>query len=303
MRLVSTLTSLVVLLAGVGLARAEDQKPACPGNPSALGTFRVATIGPDAPPELGLKTYPKTLQLADHEVVLTFDDGPSVTTTPSVLDALEKECVHATFFLIGRNAATAAKLVKREIADGDSVGHHTFSHPEITMRGLSVDKAKADIDRGFAADDKAGYGATGLEPRIPFFRYPGFADTAELNGWLASRHIEVFGADLWASDWVKMTPDEELHLLLDRLETAGRGIILLHDIKAQTAAMLPAFLQALKDRHYRVVHMIPGQGPTAAVDAPPGWHSETEATLATMWPKLVKRGALSPMPLGGTELR
>ncbi len=195
--------------------------PACPGNPDALGTSRIATIGDDAP-ELGLKTYPHTLMLADHEVVLTFDDGPSRTTTPRVLAALAHECVHATFFLIGRNAAAAPALVKQEIAAGDTVGHHSFSHPASTERGLADDRARADIDRGFAADDKAAYGAAAAEPRVPFFRFPGFADTPALDAWLASRHIAVFGADLWASDWVKMTPDEELTLLMQRLASSGQ---------------------------------------------------------------------------------
>jgi peptidoglycan/xylan/chitin deacetylase (PgdA/CDA1 family) len=54
-----------------------------------------------------------------------------------------------------------------------------------------------------------------------------------------------------------MTPSHELKLLTDRLKAAGKGIILLHDPKAQTAAMLPAFLRYLRDHHYRVVHLVP----------------------------------------------
>ena len=67
----------------------------------------------------------------------------------------------------------------------------------------------------------------------------------------------MFGADLWASDWNPMTPEQELKLLTDRLAAAGKGIILLHDPKARTAAMLPAFLRYLADHHYRVVHLVP----------------------------------------------
>jgi len=74
---------------------------------------------------------------------------------------------------------------------------------------------------------------------------------------LQSRGIVVFGADLWASDWNRMTPSEELKLITVRLKAAGKGIILLHDIKAQTAAMLPAFLRYLRENGYRVVHVVP----------------------------------------------
>jgi peptidoglycan/xylan/chitin deacetylase (PgdA/CDA1 family) len=67
----------------------------------------------------------------------------------------------------------------------------------------------------------------------------------------------VFGADLWASDWEPMTPKQQLKLLTDRLKLARKGIILLHDPRAQTAAMLPDFLRYLRDNHYRVVHLVP----------------------------------------------
>jgi peptidoglycan/xylan/chitin deacetylase (PgdA/CDA1 family) len=67
----------------------------------------------------------------------------------------------------------------------------------------------------------------------------------------------VFGADLWASDWLKMTPQQELELLTTRLTHARKGIILLHDTKYHTAAMLPAFLRYLKQNGYKVVHVVP----------------------------------------------
>ena len=54
-----------------------------------------------------------------------------------------------------------------------------------------------------------------------------------------------------------MSPGRELAILLQRLGAAGRGIVLLHDTKAQTAAMLPAFLRALRARGFRVVHVTP----------------------------------------------
>jgi hypothetical protein len=74
---------------------------------------------------------------------------------------------------------------------------------------------------------------------------------------LQSRGIVVFGADLCASDWNRMTPKQELSLLINRLRAAGRGIILLHDPKAQTAAMLPAFLRYLRNSDLHVVHVVP----------------------------------------------
>lgn len=61
-----------------------------------------------------------------------------------------------------------------------------------------------------------------------------------------------------------MTPKQELKLVTDRLQAAGKGIILFHDTKAQTAAMLPAFLRYLRDNGYHIVDVTPAK--SAAVN-------------------------------------
>lgn len=269
---------LAVGLAGTALAAGA----ACPAG--RLGVARTLVLSTKGGFAVGLKSYPQSLDLADHEVVLTFDDGPSLKTTPAVLAALAQECVKATFFLVGRNAEAYPALVRRELAEGDTIGHHTYSHP--ILRLLRDAAARADIDRGFAADDRAAYGKAGVQPKVPFFRFPGFADTPALVRWLESRNIAIFGADLWASDWLKMTPDEERKLVLARLEKAGRGILLLHDTKASTAAMLPGLLRDLKARGFKIVHIVPGDAKPAFRKAPAGWTSETEAILAKVLPAL-----------------
>jgi peptidoglycan/xylan/chitin deacetylase (PgdA/CDA1 family) len=76
----------------------------------------------------------------------------------------------------------------------------------------------------------------------------------------------VFGADIWASDWLAQTPEEELKLVLGRIEKADHGILLLHDTRAQTARMLPALLRELKARGYSIVHVVPAGAPARASD-------------------------------------
>ena len=226
----------------------------CPGNPDALGTKRVLTVDANSTPRVGRKSFPGTLPLRPKELVLTFDDGPWPTTTPKVLDALKHECVLATFFLIGRNVAAHPEIARRELAEGHSLGHHSFAHP---LLGRMVPaKAEAEIDHGIAEDEFALYGRRRSDPTTPFFRFPGFAANGALLDWLQGRHIVVFGADVWASDWLPMTPVQELQLILGRIERIGSGIVLLHDSKARTAAMLPAFLRELKRRGYRIVHVV-----------------------------------------------
>jgi peptidoglycan/xylan/chitin deacetylase (PgdA/CDA1 family) len=243
-----------------------------------LGVSRELQVGSEAAAGVGLKTYAQTLALQDHEVVLTFDDGPSPTTTKQVLDALRSECVKATFFLIGRNAEAYPDLVKREIREGHTVGSHSWSHPAATLRGLSESAARTEITKGMAAVDQAGWGEPGPDgkPHVPFFRFPGFADTGSTLKFLKEQGVAVFGTDIWAEDWVPMSPQAQLRFVLTRLERAGRGIILLHDIHPQTVAMLPDFLRALKAGGYKVVHLVPAAGEFQTNKISAGWTSETE---------------------------
>lgn len=248
--------ALVASMACTAAAGATD----CPRK-DALNTARVLAVDAATTPRVGLKSFPQTLPLGDHEVVLTFDDGPWPPTTRRVLAALARECVQATFFLIGKAASEHPDLVRRIAAEGHSIGHHTWSHPSLAR--IPPEQAVEQINRGIAADEMALHGVATTTPSTPFFRFPGFESTPATLDLLQSRGIVVFGADLWASDWDPMTPKQELKLITDRLEAARKGIILLHDSKARTATMLPAFLRYLRDHHYRVVHLVSASGAVA----------------------------------------
>src|SRR6202140_1855922 len=137
-----------------------------------------------------------------------------------------------------------------------------------TWRRSRPDQTSEEIDRGIEAVQTALHGVATNVPSPPFFRFPYFASTPATLDLLQSRRIVVFGADLWASDWRLMTPRRELKLVTDRLKTAGRGIILFHDPRAQTAAMLPAFLRYLRGNHYRVVHVVPAEPAAHLEDEP-----------------------------------
>jgi peptidoglycan/xylan/chitin deacetylase (PgdA/CDA1 family) len=247
---------IVLRAAAVALiaCTATAQAAQCPRK-DALGTSRILAVDPAQTPRVGSKNFPQTLPLDDHEVVLTFDDGPWPPTTPRVLATLAKECVRATFFLIGKPASEHPELVRRIAAEGHTIGHHTWLHRSLLQ--IKPSETTEEIDHGISAVEMALHGIATSAPSTPFFRFPGFETTPATLELLQSRGIAVFGADLWASDWNPMTPKQELKLLTERLKAARKGIILLHDTKAQTAAMLPDFLRYLKDNHYRVVHLVP----------------------------------------------
>ncbi|MBS7546403.1 polysaccharide deacetylase family protein [Ancylobacter oerskovii] len=257
MRFLTGLLALAATLSGFSvpsLAAAD-----CSAGP---GTARVLEVDP-AGLEVGTKHFPQTLDLAEGEFVLTFDDGPSAGTTPMVLKALAAGCVRATFFLVGTRAAESPALVKRILAEGHGVGYHSQTHP-MTLADLPYDKAVRDIERGIVSVDRAATGSSSASPHFPFFRFPGFGSSPQLLAYATNRKLGVFGADLWASDWEPMTPEAELDLVLTRMAHVGRGIVLFHDTRLQTARMVPALLRAMKERGYRVVHVVPRGVATAA---------------------------------------
>ena len=222
-------------MAWTAAAQAAD----CPRK-GTLGTSRILAVDAATTPRVGLKSFPQTLPLADHEVVLTFDDGPWPPTTPKVLAALAAR-MRARDVLPDRQAGFGTPGSGAE--DRGRGPHHRTSHlaasqPDANQAGRDDE----EIDHGISAVEMALHGVATTTPSTPFFRFPGFETTPATLDLLQSRGIVVFGADLWASDWNPMTPQQELKLLTDRLKVAGKGIILLHDPKAQTAAMLPAFL-------------------------------------------------------------
>jgi peptidoglycan/xylan/chitin deacetylase (PgdA/CDA1 family) len=241
---------LLVSIAGAATAHAAE----C-ARKDALGTSRVLGVDPAQYPRVGLKSFPQTLPLGDHEVVLTFDDGPWPPTTRRVLAELARECVRATFFLVGKSASEHPDLVQRIAAEGHTIGHHTWLHR--SLKRIKPSETTDEIDHGISAVEVALHGVATTSPSTPFFRFPGFESTPATLNFLQSRGIAVFGADLWASDWIRMTPKQELALLIKRLKATNRGIILLHDPRAQTAAMLPAFLRHLRENGYRIVHLVP----------------------------------------------
>lgn len=211
-RLIGAATAL---LTGITAANATD----C-SRKDALGTSRVLAVDAKTYLPVGLKSFPQTLPLADHEVVLTFDDGPRPPNTQKVLAALAQECVRATFFLVGKSSAEFPELVRRIAAEGHTVAHHSWSHP--IMSQISFEQAKEDIDRGIAADEMALNGTSSKTPSTRFFRFPYFDSTPARLDLLQSRGILVFGADLWAADWENMTPEQELKKVTEQLEVTKR---------------------------------------------------------------------------------
>jgi peptidoglycan-N-acetylglucosamine deacetylase len=188
------------------------------------------------------------LALKPKEVVLTFDDGPDPASTPPILDLLKANCVKATFFPIGPNAAAHPDLVKRELAEGHSIGGHTWDHAPLPDMKLA--DAAADIYRGFQPLRAAG-------APIRFFRFPQLAASSELLGWLKQRGITAVSADIDPGDWAGDPPDQTLQRLKGTLKETGGGIVILHDSQPNTAKLLPGLIEFLHREGYSIVQIKP----------------------------------------------
>jgi peptidoglycan/xylan/chitin deacetylase (PgdA/CDA1 family) len=255
----------------------------CPGHPDALGTSRTIVVDPHEHPRIGTMQYRETLPLKDHEVVLTFDDGPLPKYSNQILQMLADECIKATFFIIGEQAKANPEGVRKLVAAGHTVGTHSMTHP-LTFDRMPLDKAEAQINGGIEWTSAA---MTDPSKLAPFFRIPGLMRAEGVENLLISRGIQVWSADFPADDWRHVSPDRVYQLAIQRLEAKGKGILLLHDIQPRTVAALPKIIRDLKARGYRIVHVVPATAdrpatPTAAVE----WllHPPTETVPIARWP-------------------
>ena len=262
----------------------------CSGNSDALGTSRVLAISPDEFSHVGSMQYKQTLPLNDHEVVITFDDGPLPPYTDIILKILASQCVRANYFLIGQMARTYPYLVRRIYSEGHTVGTHTLDHPLILKR-LSLPKVEHEVDGGIAAVEAA---IGDPKAVAPFFRIPGLARSDALDNFLASHSLITWSTDVVADDWFRrITPRQIVQRAIERLDAKGRGILLLHDIHPATVLALPSLLNELKERGYHVVHVVPtGEMPNSVPElaAPPA------AIANGAWPHVLQTGATT----GGT---
>lgn len=246
-RFVAAVVGTVACLAGP----ANGSQP-CQHAKGQLGVHRVIEIDTTSGPLFGdiTKYARETALLEPGEVVLTFDDGPMPWITKSILDSLDTHCTRATFFSVGRMAIAYPESVKDILARGHTLGTHTWSHP-LNLKTLSPEKARGEIERGFAA-----VAAAAGQPIAPFFRFPGLNDNAALLTHLQNRGVGTFTVDVVSNDSYIADANRLLRETLAKAESRRGGILLFHDIKSQTAKMLPALLTELQQRGFKVVHLV-----------------------------------------------
>jgi peptidoglycan/xylan/chitin deacetylase (PgdA/CDA1 family) len=180
---------------------------------------------------------------ATKMVALTFDDGPSTTTTPQVLDILEKYDVVATFFLIGQQVnSDTMSIMQRQIAMGCELGNHSYTH--VDMSNLSATDIKNQIEwTSSAIKNTVGYD-------VKFFRPPylGTSNTMYQNIDLA--FIQGIGCNDWESS---VSASQRANTVLSSVKDGS--IVLLHDFQGNTNTVqaLPTIIEGLKNQGYTFV--------------------------------------------------
>lgn len=259
----------------------------CPGNPDAIGTSRSMTVDPQVLPRIGTMQYGTSLPLDDHEVVLTFDDGPLPPYTNRILDILAANCVKVDYFLVGQMAKAYPEVVRRIYNSGHIIGTHSLHHP-LTFNRLGEAALDAEVEGGIAAVDAA---VGDPKAVAPFFRIPGLYRSQTADDYLASKSLAVFSADEVADDWHHgITPKQIVAIAMRRIEAKGhRGILLLHDIHPATVVALPMLLKQLKEKAYRIVQAVPAGDRPASVP-----EREKPAIASGGWSRVLPANAPPP---------
>jgi peptidoglycan/xylan/chitin deacetylase (PgdA/CDA1 family) len=187
---------------------------------------------------------PRALQTARHVVALTFDDGPSIYTA-QILAILQTHHAHATFFVVGYEVPPNAKVLETMARDGDEIGNHTYTHPNLTW--LSTSGVEAQLER----TQTVVYSATFVTPC--WFRPPD--GSYDMTVTSAAAALGLRGV-LWSvdpQDWSLPGAWAISQRVLAAVQPGS--IILLHDgggNRSETVAALPLILDGLARQGYRV---------------------------------------------------
>ena len=209
-------------------------------------------------------------------IAMTFDDGPSATLTPKLLDLLAAHHIKATFFVIGENVAEHSEIVARAAREGHEIANHSWSHPNF---GKMSDEG---VRRQLQQTDDAIKNATGKRPTL--MRPPYGAITAREKRWIHNEFgYDIIIWDVDPYDWKRPGPAVVRARILK--ETRPGSIVLSHDIHPGTIEAMPSTFDELEAKGFKFVTVSElirmaaarparaspqptGSGPTSAIVSP-----------------------------------
>jgi peptidoglycan/xylan/chitin deacetylase (PgdA/CDA1 family) len=249
----------------------------------ALVATRTLAVDPEIPsqtPEKSARKAPTeqniTFSFVHTEgpyIAMTFDDGPSATLTPKLLDLLAARHIKVTFFVIGENVAEHPEIVARAAREGHEIGNHSWSHPNFAK--MSQEGVRSQLQR----TDDAIKNATGKRPTL--MRPPYGSLTEREKHWIHDEFgYQVILWDVDPYDWKRPGPAVVRNRILK--ETRPGSIVLSHDIHPGTIEAMPSTLDALEAKGFKFVtvsELIRMATPQAPHPSPqPGGNTSTKAT-------------------------
>ena len=209
-------------------------------------------------------------------IAITFDDGPSATLTPKLLDLLAAHQIKATFFVIGQNVAEHPEIVARAVREGHEIGNHSWSHPYFAR--MSDDAIRSQLRR----TDEAIMNAAGIHPKL--LRPPYGSVTARQKRWIHDEFgYEIILWDVDPLDWKRPGPTVIANRILK--DTRAGSIVLSHDIHPGTIEAMPATLTQLQDKGFKFVTV----SELIAMATPP-------SPKISPTPAMTPAGSTSPVP-------
>ncbi|HWX53790.1 MAG TPA: glycosyltransferase [Verrucomicrobiae bacterium] len=292
---------LTAVPAGQDVDREGDGDVLYIGHPSSPGTRQV-TLDDDTRfiDSEAMTKLPEPYQVNQYgrqnkKIALTFDDGPDNVYTPQILDILKREKATATFFLIGMQVEKYPALAQRVYAEGNGVGNHTFTHPDISdISRAYMEKVELNLtERLFAS--KLGIKSLYFRPPYSIDQEPDVADQVRPLEVVQQLGYITVGSKIDPDDWQRgRTPKQIVAAVMDQAErfavdgckatTAGCGnIVLLHDgggDRSATVEALPGIIEGLRARGFQIVNVEDLLGKTRAQVMPP--LAPNEVLLARM---------------------
>jgi cellulose synthase/poly-beta-1,6-N-acetylglucosamine synthase-like glycosyltransferase/peptidoglycan/xylan/chitin deacetylase (PgdA/CDA1 family)/spore germination protein YaaH len=215
-----------------------------------------------------------------NQVAISFDDGPDPTWTPKILDILKQKGVKGTFFLIGAEAAENIGLMQRVAREGNEIGNHTYTHPDISdISAQALDLQVKLTERLFAS--KLGVQPLYFRPPYDIDEEPETDDQAFPVVAIQNQGYIIIGSKIDTDDWnehPRKSPGQITQSVLNQLQTMKskpqfRGsVILMHDgggDRSATVAALPVLIDTLRAHGYTIVPVSALMGKTTADVMPP----------------------------------
>jgi cellulose synthase/poly-beta-1,6-N-acetylglucosamine synthase-like glycosyltransferase/peptidoglycan/xylan/chitin deacetylase (PgdA/CDA1 family) len=185
--------------------------------------------------------------IPNHTIVLTFDDGPS-TYTPEILDVLEQYRVPATFFVVGTHVSDHTATLRRMVRDGDEVGVHTFTHPDLGAIPAWRERLELDSTQ-LAIASATGYTTDLL--RLPFTSTPSALTAPEWRAIVRAGNYRAVLADLDTRDWTR--PGVGAIVSAATPADGSGAVVMMHDgggDRSQTVEALKQLIPALQSNGY-----------------------------------------------------